>query len=143
MFEWLDKYKAIWLILWPLLVILQTIGGLYGYDLNSLNSLLLMCGVAFIFVLAYKIASYPNRGASLVARWGETGFFIYAFGNTLILWFVSKNVGYMLETVPYIGSFLNYEFLFVAKVVECVIVYYVMKRYVPRVLVFLVGGRIK
>ena len=49
----------------------------------------------------------------------------------------------MLETVPYIGSFLNYEFLFVAKVVECVIVYYVMKRYVPRVLVFLVGGRIK
>lgn len=142
-FEWLAKHEAIWLILWPLLVILQTVGGLYGYDLNSLNSLLLMCGVAFVFVLAYKIASYPNRGASLVARWGETSFFIYAFGNTLILWFVNKNVGYILETVPYIGSFLNYEFLFVAKVVECVIVYYVMKRYAPRLLSILIGGRIK
>mgnify|MGYP006939737281 CR=1 FL=1 len=82
-------------------------------------------------------------GASLVVHWGETSFFIYAFGNTLILWFVNKNVGYMLETIPYIGSFLNYEFLFVARVVECVIVYYVMRRYTPRLLTILIGGRIK
>lgn len=142
-FEWFAKHEAIWLILWPLLVILQTIGGLYGYELKGLENIILMCGVAFVFVLAYKLADKPSGGASLVARWGETSFFIYAFGNTLILWFVNKNVGYMLETVPYIGSFLNYEFLFLAKVVECVIVYYVMKRYVPRLLSILIGGRIK
>lgn len=142
-FEWLAKHEAIWLILWPLLVILQTIGGLYGYDLRGLENIFLMCGEAFVFVLAYKLADKSSGGASFVARWGETSFFIYAFGNTMVLWFVNKNVGYMLETVPYIGSFLNYEFLFVAKVVECVIVYYVMKRYVPRLLSILIGGRIK
>ena len=49
----------------------------------------------------------------------------------------------MLEKLPYVGSFLNYEFLFVAKVLECVVVYYLMKRYMPRVLGFLIGGRLK
>lgn len=102
-----------------------------------------MSGVAFSFVLAYKAASHPNGGARLIALWGETSFFIYAFGNTLILWFVNKNVGYMLEAVPYIGSFLNYEFLFVARVVECVVAYYVMKRFTPCLLTILIGGRIK
>lgn len=142
-FDWLVKHETIWLVLWPLFVILQTIGGLYGYDLNSLDCMLLMCGVAFVFVLAYKIAAHPSAVVSIVARWGETSFFIYAFGNTLILWFVNKNVGYMLETIPYIGSFLNYEFLFVARVVECVVVYYVMKRSLPRLLGILIGGRVK
>lgn len=142
-FEWLAKHEVIWLVLWPLLVMLQTICDFYGYDLNSFGSIVLLCGVAFVFVLAYKVAGYPSGGARLIARWGETSFFIYALGNTLILWFVNKNVGYMLETIPYIGSFLNYEFLFAAKVVECVIVYYVMKRFTPRLLTILIGGRIK
>lgn len=49
----------------------------------------------------------------------------------------------MLEKIPYVGYFLSYEFLFVVKVVECVVVYYLMKKYMPRVLGFLIGGRLK
>lgn len=142
-FGWLGKNKALWLALWPVLVIVQAVAPKYGYDIDTLSSIILLSGVAFVFMLAYVLAHKESRGARLVAQLGETSFFIYAFGNTLILWFVNKDMGYMLEAIPYAGSFLNYGFLFVARVVECVVVYYLMKRSMPQLLGLLVGGRIK
>ena len=143
-FSWLCEKEKLWLALWPILVLLQTAVGLCGFSLNCIGSIVLTSGVAFAFVLAYKAAVQPNRGGYLrIARWGETSFFIYTFANTAVIWFINKDFGYMLEKLPYVGSFLNYEFLFVAKVMECVVVYYLMKRYMPRVLGFLIGGRLK
>ena len=142
-FDWLGKIKAFWIVLWPILVLAQAIAKIYGYDIDALGCITLLSGVAFVFVLAYVVANKNSRGARLVAQWGETSFFIYAFGNTLILWLVNKNMGYMLDRIPYVGSFLSYEFLFVARVVECVVVYYLMKKSMPRLLSLLIGGRLK
>lgn len=52
------------------------------------------------------------------------------------------DVGYLLELIPYCGTFLNYEFLFMAKVIECIVVYYIMKKFTPSLLSVLIGGRI-
>ena len=146
-FDWLCKREKLWLALWPVLAIFFTIfraSNLYTCSSNNLGSIVLFCGVAFAFILAYKAASHPDRGGYIrIARLGETSFFIYTFANTAIIWFINKDFGYMLEKIPYVGYFLSYEFLFVVKVVECVVVYYLMKKYMPRVLGFLIGGRLK
>lgn len=143
-FDWLTRNnKYIWLFLWPTMVVVQNIATINGMDLKHINSLVLLSGIAFVFVIAYNLANKKNKVITLITKWGETSFFIYTFGNTLILWFVNKNVGYYLESIPYCGTFLNYEFLFMAKVAECIVVYYVMKKFTPSLLSFLIGGRIK
>lgn len=141
-FDWLVQRKYLWLILWPVLVVLLGLLTCIDVEFNWMHSVVLFCGVAFVLVIAYYFAGKKNRILEIVSRWGETSFFIYTFGNTLILWFINKDFGYFLETIPFCGYFLNYEFLFLARVAECVFVYYLMKRYTPSLLSFVIGGRI-
>ncbi|WP_418288990.1 acyltransferase family protein [Leyella stercorea] len=142
-FDWLSKYNpCFWLLLWPIMVVVQFVAASNGMDLKCISSLVLLSGIAFVFVIAYNLANKKNKVVTLITKWGETSFFIYTFGNTLILWFVNKDVGYLLESIPYCGTFLNYEFLFMAKVIECIVVYYIMKKFTPSLLSVLIGGRI-
>lgn len=144
-FKWLEKKRVLWLLLWPLLALLFSV--LDALDIGALRKLsvvVLMAGVAFVFVIAYSIIKKNfNIYAESIISLGETSFFIYAFGSTMIVWLINKDIGYFLDSIPYVGCFLSYEFLFVAKVVECIAVFYLLKRYVPRLLNVLIGNRIK
>lgn len=124
------------------MVVVQFIATTNDMDLKCISSLVLLSGIAFVFIIAYNLVYKNIKAVALITKWGETSFFIYTFGNTLILWFVNKDVGYLLESIPYCGTFLNYEFLFMAKVIECIVVYYIMKKFTPSLLSVLIGGRI-
>lgn len=140
-FTWLDKYRIFCFLLWPCSVILQIT---FSTELsNRLSVLFLSAGVAFIFELAYICVNNKNKIFEIVSNLGETSFFIYTFGNTLVLWFINKDFGYILYAIPHYGVFLCYEFLFIAKVAECVLVYYLLKRCAPKILSIITGGRLK
>lgn len=143
-FTWLDKHRVFWVLLWPCSVILQMLLATFSLEIsNRLSVLVLSAGVVFIFELAYICANKRKKIYGIVSNLGETSFFIYTFGNTLILWLINKNIGYMLYAIPHYGVFLCYEFLFIAKIVECVFVYYFLKRCAPKVLSIITGGRLK
>ena len=74
--------------MWPVLVVLLGLLAYIDVDFDWMHSVVLLCGVAFVFVIAYYFAGKKNRILEIVSRWGETSFFIYTFGNTLILWFI-------------------------------------------------------
>lgn len=143
-FTWLNRHRIFWLLLWPCLVILQMLSATLSLEVsNRLSVFVLWAGVAFVFELAYICVNERNKIFKIVSNLGETSFFIYTFGNTLILWLINKNIGYMLYSTPHFGVFLCYEFLFIAKVAECVVVYYFLKYCTPKTLSLITGGRLK
>lgn len=144
-FMWLEKYSKLWLLSWPILAIIQQILKVYNIENfnQALTILTSISGVAFMFILSYILTNNRNKITNKFISLSETSFFIYTFGNTLILWMLNKDIGYFLDTIPYIGHFLCYEFLFIAKIIECIVIYYVMKKYTPYLLNILIGGRIK
>ena len=143
-FKWLEKKRVLWLLLWPSLVILfTTLNGLNISILSNFSVIVSMAGVVFVFLIAYTAVKRESKIVKRIISLGETSFFIYTFGNTMILWLVNKDIGYLLESIPLVGCFLSYEFLFVAKIVECIAVFYLLKRYAPRLLNVLIGNRIK
>lgn len=142
-FIWLKKRPKIWLFSWPILAIIQQTLKLYAIEEVSqkLSIFVFISGVAFVFILSYILINNRNKIVDKLISLGETSFFIYAFGNTLILWILNKEIGYFLDTIPYIGHFLCYEFLFIAKIIECIFIFYIMKKYTPNLLNILIGGR--
>lgn len=132
-------------LLWPLLIIIQTVLTEIGYhpEISWIGVLSLSSSVAFMFAVAYKSAESFGKFKQVLCKWGETSFFIYAFHGLIIVWLINKDVGYMLEDIPTFGPLLNYLYLFFIRIIECLIVFYVMKRYVPHLLNTLVGGRLK
>lgn len=143
-FEWLHNFRKYCFCLWPLLILVQDIAILNGWECYAnFRVITLLSGIAFVYVLAYSNVERDHVVNRLFQRWSETSFFIYTFGNTLILWFINKDIGYYLSAIPHIGCLLNYYYLFLAKVLECVFMFYLLKKYFPSILAVLVGGRIK
>lgn len=144
-FTWLKKHQNFWLFFWPILAIIQQI--LKAYTIKEvdqyLSILVSIFGVAFVFILSFLIINNKNKIINKIMLLGETSFFIYTFGNTLILWILNKDIGHLLTKIPHLGHFLCYEFLFIAKTTECILIFYIMKKYAPRLLKILIGGRIK
>ena len=144
-FLWLKKHQYFWLFTWPILAtILQILKTYTTKEVYQLLSIFVsIFGIAFVFMLSYLLINSKNKIVNKIMSLGETSFFIYTFGNTLILWILNKDIGYLLNKIPHIGHFLCYEFLFIAKVIECILVFYIMKKYTPHLLSILIGGRIK
>jgi len=110
---------------------------------QKLSIFISISGVAFTFIFSYILINYKSIITNKFISLGDTSFFIYTFGNSLILWVLNKDIGYLLNAIPYIGHFLCYEFLFIAKIIECILIFYIMKTYTPHLLNILIGGRIK
>lgn len=93
-FKWLEKRHVLWLLLWPLLVILfTTLNGLNISILSNFSVIVSMAGVVFVFLIAYTAVKRESKIVKRIISLGETSFFIYTFGNTMILWLVNKDIG--------------------------------------------------
>lgn len=109
-----------------------------------LHLAMLLSGIAACFTWAWQVADNTSTLYYYINKWGgESSFFIYCFCNTLIVWFINKEIGHLLYKIPYCGCTIEYIFNFVARIIECLLVFYTMKRHCPRLLSVLVGGRIK
>ncbi len=143
-FAWLKKVwqKCAYLV-WPILYVTQML--LKSFDIkigNWFNLICLIGGIVFVFVVAYDLADKHDKTILKIRKWGETSFFIYTFANTLFIWAINKEPSYLLDSIPYIGPTLCYLFQFTIRIAESVAVYYLMKRYSPRLLSILIGRRI-
>lgn len=138
------QYKNIVFVVWPILLVVYIIILICNFRVYGFNIVYLTFSIAYVLSLAYKCVNINNSYiCGHISRLGETSFFIYTFGNTLILWLINKEPGYLLDSIPYFGPLFNYIFLFCIRIVECVIVYYMLKRYCPKILSVLIGGRLK
>lgn len=141
-FSWLGRYNRFILILWPLLILTRIF--LKWHSMSEpigFNFLYLTSSVAFVFVASYNWSVRENAFLAKVNKWGESSFFIYTFTNIWIVWLINKEPGYMLDAIPYCGHTLNYLFLFSVRVLESLLVYYLMKRWTPQLLLILTGKR--
>ncbi len=144
-FAWLKERQKLWILLWPTSTICLQILRLLSIEIfnYALSFFISVSGVAFIFISSHIIINKKSLLINKVISLGETSFFIYTFGNTLILWLLNKDFGYFLDSIPFIGHFLSYEFLFIIRILECIFTFYIMKKYTPYLLNILIGGRIK
>ena len=141
-FTWLRNKIVYWV--WPVLIVIQIVLKSIQIGLGAWFALIcLTVGIAFFFKWAYDAAMKTDGFHQRIKQWGETSFFIYTFANTQIVWFINKEPGYLLDAIPTIGPLLNYLFLFSTPIIECLIVFYLMKRYCINILYILVGGRIR
>lgn len=141
-FSWLNRYDRYVLTLWPLLIVARILMKWHSMsEPIGFNFLYLTSSVAFVFVASYKWSVRESVVQAKVNKWGESSFFIYTFTNIWIVWFINKEPGYMLDTIPYCGHTLNYLFLFSVRVLESLLVYYLMKRWTPNLLSVLTGKR--
>lgn len=138
------QYKNIVFVVWPILLVIYIIIAICSFEAKGFNIVYLTFSIAFVLSVAYRCVDKCNSYVGEhILRLGETSFFIYTFGNTLILWLINKEIGYNFNSIPYFGPLLNYIFSFSITVVECVVVFYMFKCYCPRVLSVLIGGRLK
>lgn len=142
-FRLLLRYKSLVVYVWPLCLVLSALWKFFGWEIPLWGIFLNAAGIASLFCWAYLWTLSHAQRESIISKLGETSFFIYAFAGTMIVWFVNKEIDYFLVGLPYVGPLLDYIVMFTLKIVECVMVYYGMKRYCPQVLSVLVGGRVQ
>lgn len=115
-------------------------GGIQHYGI--MHQLLLWSGIPFCFTLAYHAATSESIIAKRTMSLAETSFWIYCLHGQIIIWLINKELGYALVKIPYIGYTLEYVTMFGIRVIECVLLYYIFKKYLPSVLAILTGGRV-
>lgn len=141
-FQWFARRSKIVFFAWPVLIVVRIIFKVNGIsEPMGYNFIYLCSSIAFVFLLTYSHVQKDEHSGSSICRWGEASFFIYAFAHTWIIWLINKEPGYLLDSIPYVGYTLNYLFLFSIKIVESLFVYYAMKRFLPKTLSLLTGGR--
>ncbi len=107
-----------------------------------LNKFLILLGIMFMCVLAYRGGSNDSKCSRRIRHLGECSFFIYVF-HTLFVFYPMRFFIDPLTTLPFIGNTLAYLTAFLLKIGICVGVYYAMKKMTPSLLGYMVGGRIK
>lgn len=135
------RYSIIVLALFSILLIIK-----FGVDVSNvdhyriIDQLLILTGVASSFVLADKILSFSKLAAGITIL-GEASFFIYA-GHTLPIFNPVNSIMMHLQSIPYIGYLTYYILYCVVRILIVTALYFLMKRYCPKILSVLVGGRI-
>ncbi len=142
-FSLLRRYcRSVWLMC-PVLIMVQIIIKAFNINAPYVSLVANLAGIAFVFNWAYTACLRKDKWHTCIYKWGETSFFIYTFANTLIVWFLNKDLVGLLITIPAVGPLVGYFTSFGLRICECIVVFYVMKRHAPQLLGVLVGGRIK
>ncbi|HOU69510.1 MAG TPA: acyltransferase [Paludibacteraceae bacterium] len=137
--EWSGRFGFCWIIASVVLLFLMNIygeayvGGLF-YP---------CCVIAFFVVGAFFVSKGKLNMPPLLL---QSGFFVYAFhvltiGQTHILQLCLNVIGCLLDKETTLGSFLYYCGGTLLAAFACVLIYFLMKRFMPRVLMLLTGGR--
>lgn len=142
-FDWVKNRNIFWFLSFLLIMIICVFTevidlSLYGVDIFLHH----VVGVFACFSLAYYFASREDALIRWNLRLAETSFWIYCFHATMIIWLLNKEVGYFLNDIQYVGYTLSYIYMFVARLIECVIAFYILKKLYPSVLGVLIGGRL-
>ena len=105
-----------------------------------ISQLLIITGIATTIIISDKILNFER-----VTKWiciiGEASFFIYV-GHTLPIFNPLNKILTMLQDIPTVGYTLYYFLYWGIRLAVVTAGYFCMKRYCPRVLAVLVGGRV-
>lgn len=118
-------------------------------DINSIhyhriiNQLMIISGVAASIVIGDIIMNCAKMDN--ISKWicfiGEASFFIYV-GHALPIFNLLNKILTMLQDIPIVGYTLYYFLYWGLRLAIVTTTYFCMKRYCPRILSVLVGGRI-
>lgn len=143
-FDWVKDKNIQWIISFLLIVIICAFTEIFEFSLYGIDSFLHhVVGVFVCFSLAYYFALKENLLIAWNLRLAETSFWVYCFHTTMIVWLLNKEVGYFFNDIHYVGYTLNYIYMFIARLIECIVIFFILKRLCPSVLSILIGGRFK
>lgn len=118
-------------------------------DINSIhyhriiNQLMIISGVAASIVIGDIIMNCAKMDN--ISKWicfiGEASFFIYV-GHALPIFNLLNKILTMLQDIPIVGYTLYYFLYWGLRLAIVTTTYFCMKRYCPRILSVLVGGRV-
>lgn len=108
-----------------------------------IGQLLILAGIPAFVMAAKDIMGAPRltRITTLCVLLGETSFFIYVC-HALPVFNPVNRYAEMLQSIPHVGFTVYYFGYWMLRIVIVMAIYHAMKRYCPRVLSVLVGGRL-
>lgn len=106
----------------------------------TLKTLMLFLGIISLLMIACRCVK--RRECSKIRSLGETSFFIYAF-HTLFIFYSTQHLTDIIDKLPIIGCTISYILLFSIRLFVSLFFFYALRKYCPRALSILVGGRIR
>lgn len=128
------------LTLFSLSLILKFVFAISHIESYHYSKFVILIGLCSLFVLADKAIRSSLRINNWIIILGETSFFLYVC-HTLPIFLPLRHITDIICKVPYVGNTTAYFFSWGFRIIVIASVYYALKRTMPSLLSFLIGGR--
>lgn len=137
-FRYIDKVGGAILCVYIGILILA---GYLSYSASygrQLGNMLIVIGGMSLLVVAYRFCN--GKYSDKIILYGEASFLIYVL-HTMFIFLPLRFVIDPIKEIPYIGNTCAYLSMFSVRVVLCICIYFIWKKYSPRTLSVASGGR--